>query len=90
MIYSIYLFIDALSSMIAEIKRLMMTATAETKLTKEIVYIKEERRLDTVAGQTGDYVNNMLNDYEKARDEEARVEEEEKSESRVETMPKHP
>ena len=76
--------------MIAEIKRLMTAATAETKLTKEIVYIKEERRLVTVAGQTGDYVNNMLNDFEKARDEEARVEEEEKSESHVETMPKHP
>ena len=90
MIYSIYLSIDALSSMIAEIKRLMTTATKETKLTKEIVYIKEERRLVTVAGQTGDYVNNMLDDFEKARDEEARVEEEEKSESRVETMPKHP
>ena len=76
--------------MIAEIKRLMTTATAETKLTKEIEYIKEERRLVTVAGQTGDYVNNMLDDFEKARDEEARVEEEEKSESRVEAMPKHP
>ena len=76
--------------MIAEIKRLMTTATAETKLTEEIVYIKKERRLVTVAGHTGDYVNNMLNDFEKARDEEARVEEEEKSESRVEAMPKHP
>ena len=75
--------------MIAEIKRLMTTATAETKLTQEIEYIKEERRLVTVAGQTGDYVNNMLDDFEKARDEEARVEEEEKSESRVEAMPKH-
>ena len=76
--------------MIAEIKRLMTTATAETKLTMEIKYIKEERRLVTVAGQTGDYVNNMLDDFEKARDEEARAEEEEKSESRVATMPKHP
>lgn len=77
---------DALSTMIAEMKRTIVKASPKLNLTKEIEEIKEEYlgSMKLVAGRTGDYVNQMLEEYQEAEEREKILVIDE-SESSVET-----